>query len=255
MQNITLLNPVDYVQRQVLKSVEEEISLAVEVYLAQQCSCIYYADLMNNIPKGFASKDSLIAWLNDKSSKNGVREGIITRYKKERPDHFENGMWKPVNFPAFIKFACEKLTDKQFVKSRSLAEMYKLSFNDRDWLAKAAAVMGIKLLEELYEQKRLRSVIAQTILKINFLTRRLIERNASVYGRNLKNFGITDIDNAEIRKNITEYYREIAALATQEHSQHHELALLRKYKPDIEKALALIPSHIQIAMIEGEVTS
>ncbi len=173
----SLLNPSNYITYQALKRQEHEICVAIEIYLAEKCARIHYADLMDNLPSHLASKDSLLAWLNDKVVKGQlVRKGIISLYKQERSEDFEYGVWKPINFPLFVKYAAEKLTNKGFVNSRKLAETYNRSFQDAVWLSKASAVMGLKLLEELHKHGQLRSVTAKAILDMNERSRELLEK-------------------------------------------------------------------------------
>lgn len=242
----SLLNPSNYITYQALKRQEHEICVAIEIYLAEKCARIHYADLMDNLPSHLASKDSLLAWLNDKVVKGQlVRKGIISLYKQERPEDFEDGMWKPINFPLFVKYAAEKLTDKNFVNSRKLAEIYKRSFNEAVWLGKAATVMGLKLLEELHKHGQLRSVTAKAILDMNERSRELLEKNARVISRAARNNDFSVQYMRDIQRNFEEFYKQQWQKELQRHSQHEEYRFLQMYKPDIEQALTMIPAHIQ----------
>ena len=247
MQNMpSLLNPSSYITYQALKRQEHEICVAIEIYLAEKCARIHYADLMDNLPSHLASKDSLLAWLNDKVVKGQlVRKGIISLYKQERPEDFEDGMWKPINFPLFVKYAAEKLTNKDFVNSRKLAETYSRSFQDAVWLSKASAVMGLKLLEELHKHGQLRSVAAKAILDMNANSRELLEKNARTISRIAKNNCFSVEAMRDMQRNFEEYYKKQWQKELQRHSQHEEYRLLQLYKPDIEQALSMIPAHIQ----------
>lgn len=247
MQNMpSLLNPSNYITYQALKRQEHDICVAIEIYLAEKCARIHYADLMDNLPSHLASKDSLLAWLNDKVVKGQlVRKGIISLYKQERSEDFEYGVWKPINFPLFVKYAAEKLTNKDFVNSRKLAETYNRSFQDAVWLSKASAVMGLKLLEELHKHGQLRSVTAKAILDMNERSRELLEKNARVISRAARNNDFSVQYMRDIQRNFEEFYKQQWQKELQRHSQHEEYRLLQLYKPDIEQALTMIPAHIQ----------
>lgn len=239
MQNSPLLlNPEKYIQIKVINQQKKKIRIATEIFLAEKCTRIHYADLMDDVPDGTASKNSLISWLNDSVRKGKViRKGIISLYREEKKDHFENGFWNSLYFAQYVEYVLEKLTNKDFVNSRKIADLYINSVKNPIWLDKASAVMGLKLLEELHSLNKLTSVVAKILLDLNENNRELLKKNGAIIGRAAKNNQRDSGFQQEMKTLLEEFYKKQWQLEIKRYSQHEEYRLLEEYKPDIEAAL------------------
>lgn len=243
MQNTpSLLDPDAFVTQKLREEKDKEISIAVEVYLAEKCVRLHYQDLMDGAPPGLASKTSLVSWLNDNVRKGQlVREGIITRYQKKRPSHFRgDGTWRPSCFISFLDFCKDELTNKSFVGKRNAA-MYSQSFQNADWVAKASAVMGLKMLERMYKQGTLNSTLSKVILEINFKSRELLEASGRIIGRVAKNNGQSYEIASEIQDLFERHFKEQFYLAMKRYEQHSDYRLYLEYKPVIETEIQRLP--------------
>lgn len=233
----SLLEPSEYVQFKAMEKLNNEIRIATEVYLAERCVSIRYADLMDDVKEGLVSKNSLLNWLNDYKRKGYTpRKGIVSLYKTENPEHFINGKWDSRFFAKFVSFAVSKLIDKDYVNSKKLANDYVKSVRDQDWLAKATTVMGLKLLEELHKRNGLTSVVARTIIHNNLQARQMLDSIGAISGRVGKNNGFTRTDTSEIHAMVESYFKN-AYRSTILTISHKEKELLDRYKHDIQASL------------------
>lgn len=202
MENsLSLLDPVAFAQAEIQRRVEWELDVAHEIFLARRCVRIHYADLMDSVPEGTASKSMLLAWLRDYPN----RPGVITLYAQAHPDHFSDRAWHARYFVPFIRYAAGKLTDPSFVKSRAKAECFARSFADPVWRNKAAAVMGLRLLEAMYSRGALRSREAQHLMSVNVQNRELLEKMSAAIGRIGK--GLEHAPMEEIQQLVEEHFK------------------------------------------------
>lgn len=248
MQNTpSLLNVSEFVTQKLIEEKDREISIAVEVFLAEKCVRLRYQDLMDGIPSTLASKTSLINWLNDNVRKGQlVREGIIYRYQKKRPDHFKSdGTWRPSCFVSFLDFCKDELTDKNFTGKR-ISSIYSRSFQNSEWVAKASAVMGLKMLESMYKQDTLNSTLARIILDINFRSRELLEAGGRIVGRVIKNNGGSHELSWEINDLFERFFKEQLHLTMRRYKQHSDYRLYLDYKPEIEREIQGLPQQLKL---------
>ena len=244
-----LIDPKMFATERMIERGMKEIQIATEIYLAQKCTRIHYADLMDDVPDGTASKNSLTSWLNDNVRKGElIRRGLISLYKKEMPSHFNNGVWNALYFSQFVKYTLEKLTDIDFVKNNKIIQLYKNSVHAPLCIDKASSVMGLKLLEELHSLNKLNSVVAKTLLDLNKNNRELLSKNGAIIGRVAKNNQLDSGLTREVKGLFEEFHKKQWQLEIKKHSQHEEYKLLEEYKPDIETALI----GVTINLIEGE---
>lgn len=112
MNTELLVKPNAYILAEAQQLVQRQLNTACEIYIVEQYARVHYADLMGSVPDGFASKDRLVNWLND-YTRNGkvVREGVISKYKKDFKDNFKDGIWQASNFCVFIGYLKNLLTD------------------------------------------------------------------------------------------------------------------------------------------------
>jgi hypothetical protein len=171
-----------------MKRAEKELNTANEIYLARRCSSIHYADLMNGLPEELASKSMLVSWLNDYTkNENMLRKGLLAEYQAQFPEHFTNGVWQSFHFPLLIEFIFKRLVDSETVKSKKKALLFAESLQHDDWVEKASAVIGLKMMEKLFLQNRLVSKTARAILRLNFHAREFLEKNNKSLGRQFRN--------------------------------------------------------------------
>lgn len=231
---LLLLDPHEYIHAKVYEEKERELNIAVEIFLAQSCVRIHYADLMDDVDPSLASKSRLINWLNDYVRDGEVkREGVISLYRKERRGHFRGNAWVPLYFPQFLLYAKERLTDADFLRSRKLADVFRRSFADREWLAKASAVMGLKLLESLHENGMLYSVVAKSLLDRNRLNRELLDKSAKIVGKASKTGHEGESLLAEIKETYEDFFKKQWENELKRLSGHEEYRILKRYEADI----------------------
>lgn len=218
---------------------KDELRIANEIYLTERLVKIHYGDVMDIIPEDTSTKDSLIAWLNDSVRKGVlVREGILTTYKKDRPNHFEGGKWKPECFPDYIEYGLKKLIDRDYMVDSNLRNKYIQSVQNVEWFEKACAVMGLKLLESLYLEEGLTSEIANIRMNMNYNTRDLLKKSGRMIGRVGKNNKMSQEFNLEFNETVEKYYKKQFELSKILHSKHEEYTFLEKHKEFIVGQLA-----------------
>lgn len=219
--------------------VKNELRIANEIYLSERLVKIHYADVMDIVPIGTSTKDSLVAWLNDSVRKGElVRVGIVNLYKTDRPEHFVDGKWKPEHFADFVEYALKKLTDRYYIKDDEIRWRYLHSVQSVDWFEKACPVIGLKLLESLYLEEELASEIANIRMNMNFNTRILLEKNGRILGRVGKNNDWKRDTQLGFNKDVEEYYRKQFELSKLLHADHEEYLYLEKHRDLIVRSLA-----------------
>lgn len=238
---ISLLNPLDYVRRESELLIIKEVDIATEIFLAEKCARIHYEDLMSDVPEGTASKSMLIAWVNDSTRNQEVlRQGVLDSYMSARPEDFIDGKWQPLHFHQFIAYTAVKLTDKVYV-GKSKAEMFSRSFQNIEWLHKASAVMGLKLLERLHRQRALKSVVATVIMDLNRSSRELLEDNAKIFGRAFKNKTSEHEVARDFKYNLERYFKQQWDMTIKRFEQHEEYRYYDAHRKAIESSLLEIP--------------
>lgn len=245
MYDITLYNIEQLAIEEAKLKVLTELDIAHEIYLAKNWNTIHYADLMDSIPEGTASKSMLISWLNN-STRNGniVRPGVIAQYKVKRKDHFVNGIWRARNLCQFIEFVAKNLTDASFVGDKRKAAMFKDSFKNPDWFRKAVAVCGLKLMEDCYLNKALKSKVAMGCLGLTFSTRQHYEDMGKIIGRCAKNRELDYETKMEIKSSIESDLKNTLQKLLEISSYHQEHKTFEKWEPKIRRDLNLIPDNL-----------
>lgn len=231
--SLTLLDVSHFVSATALREVEKEIDIAVEIFLAHQCTRIHYVDLMDDVPVGLAPKAMLLDW---SSRDYSQRDSVITQYYKAYPEHFDNGHWHARHFPLFIKFARDRLTNHKFVKSRTRADLFAKSFEDESWREKASSVFGLKLLESMYEKRALRSKEATWLLNVNFTNRELLEKVGRTAGRVAKNSGLESMGDP-FKEVVEEHFKARWRLEVSRVAHQDELKMFEKYELDIRRSM------------------
>jgi hypothetical protein len=244
MQNsLTLHDPIAFAKAEAERQIGQSLDIAHEIYLVRQCATLHYADLMNEVPSGTASKDILLAWIRDYQS----RSGVIALYIQARPNHFDNGAWMARHFAQFIEFAKDKLTDKGFVGSLKKAQLFSTSFEDEVWRRKAAAVLGLKLLEEMYKRRKLRSREAERILFTNFQSRELLQSMAYAVGRIAKNQGLLAASGSDVSDAINDHFKRQWAYWKQHPVSDSEMKCFDQFELAIERTMTtLFRSNLQL---------
>lgn len=247
-EKITLLDFERFVETQTRKKIAHEIEIACEIYLARHWSCIHYADLMDDVPPDTASKTMLLSWLNDRIVRGKlVRPGLVSLYRKERPDHFPGGAWNANRYCQYIEYVAKRLTDRSFV-GKEKAVLFRNSFRNTGWLAKAAPVCGLKLLEDCHRQGTLKSSMARDHLEIAFNERARLEDTAKIIGRCIKNGDAPEELGREIRRITEKSIKQGFEKRLSIHLNHEEDRLYEKWKPSIEAALSAVPTSIETAL-------
>ncbi|WP_424659687.1 hypothetical protein [Desulfofundulus sp.] len=235
---LTLLAPEKLIAAETRKRIAHELDVAIEVYLIKHCNAIFYGDLMSGVPEGLASKNRLIAWLNDYARDGKVRSGVITLYRLENRDHFDGGVWVARNFCLFMEYVVKKLTDPKYV-GKSNALLFKKSFSDPDWFHKAAAVCGLKLLEDNYRHGAIKSTVAKSHLDLLFYVRHVAKSLSAAIGRSTKNHSVEEMK-SELDGTLERFLRHTYRSFLEINHAHEEYALLEKWQPKIESTMGLV---------------
>lgn len=232
----TFLVPTQYALEVSRRKIMNEMDIASEIFIARH-RAINYSDVMKESSAN-ASKQSLISWLNDCTRNNEhVRSGIITLYKQTHPEHFDTGKWMARNVAVYISFVLERLTSKDYVKSKSKVKLFLESIQNDIWFFQASAVACIKLLEDLYHSDSLKSVCAYSLVDQMLTYREQQKSTAKIIGRVGKSGNFSDLDKEELM-----YINHNAAIkglqsAMKAVEQHNENALFEQYKRDIQQGL------------------
>jgi hypothetical protein len=247
---VTLLELERFAEIQARKEILNEIDIASEIFIARNCCSVYYADLMDFVPPGTASKSMLLSWLNDSKRKhNLIRPGVVTLYRYDRPDHFPGGIWSANRLCQYVEYLAKKLTDKGFVRTNKRACLFRDSLCNTNWFFKAVAVCGLKLLEDCYRQGALKSDVAQGYLSITFKERDRMEDTARVIGRCTKNHEVP----VDLRRELREIAEESIKHALRTHlaisADHEEQKIFEKWEPSIRAALSSASENVAMALV------
>ena len=235
---LTLLAPEKLIAAETQKRIARELDVAIEVYLIKHCNAIYYADLMSDVPENLTSKNRLISWLNDYARNGKIRPGAITLYRLENRDHFDGGAWIARNFCLFVEYVVKKLTDPEYV-GKSNALLFKKSFSDPDWFHKAAAVSGLKLLEDNYRHGAVKSAVAKSHLDLLFYVRHVAKSLGAAIGRSTKNHDVEEMK-TELSGTLEHFLKRTYHNFLEINHAHKEYVLLHKWLPKIESTMGLV---------------
>lgn len=195
MQNMNLVevNPKSYLYEMTEKQIKYEANVATEIFIAKQFARVHYEDLMPGDKNEYASKNRLIAWLNDYKHGKFQRAGVISLYRYSRPDDFIDDIWQANSFGSFVEFMKYTLTDYNFTKNKKISDEFAKSFLNENWYWSALSVGGLKLLESLYKHNALQTNIAKAYMKQIELSRDLLGKVGLIIGRSTKNHDAGDI--------------------------------------------------------------
>lgn len=215
----SLLNP----ESLLIEKAKKELNIANEIYLAKRCSSIHYADLMNGLPEELASKTMLISWLNDYTkNESTLRKGLLAEYQSQFPEHFVNGVWQSYYFPSLIEFISKRLVDIDTVKTKKKAQLFAESLKNDEWVEKASAVIGLKMMEKLFLQNRLVSKTARAILRLNFHAREFLEKNNKTLGRQFRNHDVDRGIYPDFQDGMERYFKMAFDMASREFADVEE---------------------------------
>lgn len=211
--------------------------IAIELYLVKSLTNVHYQSLMSTVPKNTASKNSLLAWINDRNTEDkqdGL--GIISRYKLSNPEHFENGKWKTEKFGEFLGYVADLLRSKSFFgNNKNAYKLFRESLKYDDWWYKATAVITLKLLEDLYKNNGMTSVFAEEILRTNFATREILSASGRIIGRVGKNSDLKEDDKEVLQGLISDMYPKLFANLKKSHFYTFENMLHNEYYDSIQE--------------------
>lgn len=238
---IIQFNPKELALQKAKEETLRKMNIAAELLITKELS-IYYSDIMQEVDKDTqASCRSILSWLGDYSSSRGdkkiYREGIISLYKKDNPEHFKDGVWQAYNLPLLVAYTIQKLTDKNFVGSKGKAALFKTSFLDEKWFRQAVSVIGLKMLEDNGNLNGLTSNTAKELIFIRKVIKMSYEKTGLIIGRSTKNHNAGYM-REELKAITEETYRFV-----QQHlnslilANNEETALLKEFEGEYFKAL------------------
>ncbi|MBE3579001.1 MAG: hypothetical protein IMW83_03885 [Caldanaerobacter subterraneus] len=242
--------PELFYEAKIREEILKRYNIAFEVFMAEQYSRIHYSELMDDSSdESFASKQRLISWINDNTKGKEVRAGVLTRYRLEHPEHFENGVWQARYFSYFVHYAKKLLTDETFVKKKEIADEFEKSFKNEQWYWQAVAILGAKLLEYLYDMNALQTDIAKAYVRQIKLSRQLLKSIGKITGRIAKNYGenygydnINEVKEAvlAIKQNIEEIFKQQMKMSYAIFKSQKEYQIYLVYKKEIKNDISQI---------------
>lgn len=236
MQDLILTcGPVEYAQQAAVENLRHELDIATEIFIAQQ-RAIHYADMMDT-GSGEATKTMLVSWLNDFTRAGKTRDGIITLYKAEMPGHFIGGKWRAQHLSEFVGFALGKLTSAVFVKDKKRALMFYESCQSEQWFWQAAAVMSIKLMEDLFYSNGLQSMSARFAISEMIRYREMFDKFGGLVGRVGKTGELDEWTRQELKDVLQSGLRDAMKQHTNMLAQTKEYVLFEKHVPAIKGML------------------
>lgn len=262
-KSLIWVNPEEYFTQLAIKEKEREYQIAIEIFITNKVATLHYQDHMNDLPEGTASKHRLLSWLNDRT-KNGeiIREGIISSYKKERVDDFnESGFWNPLRLHSFIDFLFTALTDRRIVTDSRALKSFRYSIDFPEWKNKAVAVASLKMLEDLHEYGKLMSSVAEKIINRIKYHRQSIGMNAKIINRAVNRI---EKEGEEPYESIIQAKEElIDAISKQSDTllqmdisdvqKMEEYKLFERYNSEIKQGIAQIVDQGQMVLLtEGD---
>ena len=244
--NLINFDPRRIAQQKSEREQLHKMNIAAELLISRSVG-IYYADIMTDIDTDlYASSRSLLSWINDFNrnikGKKSSRDGIISLYKERFPEdfdfHTDFGLhaWNAYNLPRYIHFAGAMLTDKAY--AGKAASTYKQSFVNDDWFWKMIAVSGIKLLERQVESSGIiHSKAASEVLKMNKMTRQLLDKTGSIIGRSTKNHDAESLKD-ELKTLVMDHYKFMQR-SIQKEIEHYseEREALAEYQDYLNESL------------------
>jgi hypothetical protein len=255
MQNSRLveIDPKSYLYKMTEDQIKNEANIATEIFIARQFSRVHYEDLMSSssIPEGCASKNRLIAWINDYVRGKYKRMGVISRYKYERPEDFVDGIWQANSFGSFAQFMKDVLTDFKFTRNKKISDEFKRSFLSEEWYWEALSISGLKLLEDLYKHNALQTNIAKAYIRQVILSRELLSKVGLIIGRSTKNHDAGDIQ--QQLENVFEItFKNQLKAAFDIFKNYEEYKIYLKFRKPISNNLKMIYSETQVLKLRDK---
>lgn len=236
--------PELFYEAKIREEILKRYNIAFEVFMAEQYSRIHYSELMDSsTDEALTSKQRLISWINDSTKGKEVRAGVLTRYKIEHPEHFENGIWQARYFSYFVHYAKELLTDETFVKKKEIADEFAKSFKNEQWYWQTVAVLGTKLLEYLYDMNALQTDIAKAYVRQIKLSRQLLKSIGKITGKIAKNYrenyGYDNIEEVKeavfaIKQSIEETFKQQMKMSYEIFKSQKEYQIYLAYRKIIK---------------------
>lgn len=243
----TMLEADVYSKHMAMQQTNEELDKAAEIYISTNFTVIHYSELMNDVTDGLATKQMFISWLND-NTRNGevMRKGILSLYPMQNSHEFTKGKWNPRYFVSLIKFAFTKLIDLDFVKERKKVEMFKKSIEDKSWREQAIGVIGLKMLEFLFEKKALITDAANNIIGSNYNYRKVIDSLAKINGRVAKNPNAQPTAMNDIRYEIESHFKKQSTFFRERSIHSDEYKIFLKHKEAIEFGIDKVKRQLEL---------
>lgn len=223
----------------------EQQRIAIEVYLTNNLVTLRYGDLFKELPEDTVSKTRLLNWLNDyerkAKEKEIFREGAISLYLRDNPSHFtKNGKWDSNKYGEFIEYVFRTFKNEDFFKgNKKVYRSFQQSIHVEDWYYKAVGLMGLKLLESLFDNHGLTSEVALNRMYMNFQVREDYRFIISAINSTAKNYDekLPDGWKEEVESIVDEMFTSRYKTLTEIYENHNEFAIFYKYREIIENRL------------------
>lgn len=172
------------VVQEVMRQAERELDVAAEIYICRQFSRLRDSHLLKSVPEGLVSAQRLNAQLQDRSTKAGIKQGVLSLYAERCPAHFDSdGTWNASRLPALMGFLYGLSQDKTYMPNKRDRELFQVSFQNLDWVRAASAFVGIKMLERQRKRGLLLTDFADRMLAATEQVRELLQSTAAMIGR------------------------------------------------------------------------
>ncbi|KLU61437.1 hypothetical protein CEB3_c21160 [Peptococcaceae bacterium CEB3] len=220
-------------QRICFKWDENELDIAYEIYFAQSKNVLH---TKKSYGPGLATRRTLLACLNTSVR----RKGVICLYKEHFPEHFKDGKWQGRNAVVFVDYALKKLTDDSFVQNSKWITQFSLSIRNEKWLQDAIALMGLKMLENLFAHNELKSSVAVAVMEEMANYRQMMKEVEAIVRRVADRKEFDDFSQSLISKRLEVGGEKGLKCALEAYGNKEEQGIYERYRSAIEQVFCSI---------------
>ncbi len=233
--------------------ISHELDIAAEMFIVKNYTAIHYKDLMQELQEGEVTSRQLVKWLKDHNSKAtekrkaSHRDGIITRYKKDCQEHFEDGYWCARYLPDMMRYVKELSTTSSYCSS---SKDFIRSFTSYTWIIQATAITGLTMMEDMFGNGCIKSPTAEILVGSLINERNNLAKLAKIFGKQLKQH---EYNPEDIHSVIVDMFKESRKVMQQQIANIYspEFQTYTKYKGIITDMLKQIPATQLTLLAEG----
>lgn len=156
-------NPITLAQS-IQRRVHNEFDIMMELAITQALQETY-KKMTRDIPDGLVSYRSTLKKFQGGNGRYGKYAGIKQKYRYSNGLHFENGYWQAKYLPEMVEFVVKDLLDERTTKLKSKRHKLNDSFKDKQYCTVISMILGIDMLNTMYDLGKLKSNIAKLNIK------------------------------------------------------------------------------------------